>query len=137
MAFKKFIRKGYSTTPSVSLWARGQIAFNASAVDEFGLVEGYVNLMHDTDTNKIGFEFLTDPEEGSLKLKKSHGYMACTCKPFVGTLGVNFPATNITGKKMSNPRRQFPLEFDAGMLVADLAAGSDTEDTDENDQILE
>lgn len=74
MAFQKFVqtgRRGY--TPKVSIWTRGQIGFNRSAVEKLQIKKyKYVILYFDPQIRTIGIKLTNDSQESGIN-KIIHG----------------------------------------------------------------
>lgn len=79
MAFERYKRaRARYGEPKVSIWSRGQIGFNNSAIEEYKL-DGFqfAVLFYDGESKKVGIMFTNDEkEEGVIKFvkRKSGGY---------------------------------------------------------------
>lgn len=77
MAFVKFKHRHTTSVPVVTgRKASGRLSFNRAAVVEYNLEEyKHCNLYFDKDSSMIGFEFLKEPEDGSVKVNnKKYSY---------------------------------------------------------------
>lgn len=69
--FEKFVHPHSTEVPTVSGYARnGRFQFNSAAVKEFGLKnKKHCDLYYDKQNGKIGFVFVDEPTNGSVKVK--------------------------------------------------------------------
>lgn len=98
MPFEKFtdIRKRIDT-PKASIWSRGQIGFNQSAVEGYKIDNfKYVVLFYDRDTKRIGIEFTNDEKsKGAIKLviRKAAG-ASFSARAFLKNYRIDFKETH-------------------------------------------
>jgi len=106
MAFQRFVetgRRGY--TPKVSVWTRGQIGFNRSAVDKLQIKKHkYAILYFDPETRTIGIKFTNDDQESGI-FKIVHGKTGA----FLSAIGF-VQHYEIPHKKT----RKYDVEYDEG-----------------------
>lgn len=105
MAFIKFTKtRSRIDTPKASIWSRGQIGINHSAVVEYGIDSfRYAVLYYDEESNLIGIEFTENKNaEGAVKLvfRKSSG-ISFSARAFLKTFKIDYSET-----------RRYEFEYD-------------------------
>jgi hypothetical protein len=113
MAFEKFTKTGArGLAPKASIWSRGQIGFNQSAVAKFQINNyDYVVLFYDKESKRIGIKLTHKNEEGAIKIvKSSTGAAFVSAKEFIFHYNMYVPET-----------RNYDLDVDAetGFIVID------------------
>jgi hypothetical protein len=95
MTFERYIKPRFHRKPAVSIWKRGQVSFNKSAVEE-NEIDGYdyVVLFFNRETRKIGFLFTTnDKEAGAIRLNKRKNDVTFSAIGFLNYYKVEYRAT--------------------------------------------
>lgn len=85
MAFERFVKRGNIKAPMASIWARGQIGLNVTAIAYYALhVFRYAILFFDDEQKKIGIRFTNDDAQEGIR-QLVHGVFASTisAKSFV------------------------------------------------------
>ena len=114
MAFERFTdTRARGLTPKASIWSRGQVGFNKSAVLKFQInAYNYIVLFYDQDSKRIGIKLTNKEEEGAIKISKKmkSGGASVSAKSFVFHYGINAPET-----------RNYNLEIDpdSNLIVID------------------
>ena len=93
--FKKYIYKGRSGTPKVSIRKCGQIAFNAGAVQKYDLdVFKFVMVYVSDNKKRIAVRFTNnDKESGLIKVQSRPGSFAFSARNFLVLNDVNWSKT--------------------------------------------
>lgn len=93
--FEKFTKQGKSFNPKISIRKRGQIGFNAGAVNRFKLEEnGFVVMFYSKEQNKIAFNFTAESnEEGAIRIVPKKGNFYFSGKTFLDYYGVPYDET--------------------------------------------
>jgi hypothetical protein len=112
--FEKFTKQGKSFNPKISIRMRGQIGFNAGAVNRFKLEEfGYVVMFYSKEQNKIAFKFTKNiGEEGVIKIVPKKGNFYYSGKTFLDYYGIPYDKT-----------RPYDVEWDEENKVAIIDLG--------------
>jgi hypothetical protein len=107
--FEKFTKQGKSFNPKISIRMRGQIGFNAGAVNRFKLEEnGFVVMFYSKEQNKIAFKFTKDSnEEGAIRIVPKKGNFYYSGKTFLDYYGIPYSKT-----------RSYNVEWDENGKVA-------------------
>lgn len=114
MAFERYTRtRARGLLPKASIWSRGQIGFNQSAVLRFEINKfDYIVLFYDLDTKRIGIKLTNEQEEGAIKIinKLASGGALISAKSFL----INYDL-------FSQETRNYDLylDTDSGLLVID------------------
>lgn len=92
MGFKKFINRMQSVAPAVTYVEKsGRFIFNQPAVKKFQLSRySYCWLYYDKEAQKIGFEFLTSPENGACKIANYRYTFNVAGMAFINHYGIKF-----------------------------------------------
>jgi hypothetical protein len=92
--FEKFVRKGKSYRPKLSIRSRGQMGFNNGAVKRFGLEKyDFAVLYFSKEKNQIAIRLATKSEEGSSKIIKKSGNFFISGLAFLDCYQVNHQET--------------------------------------------
>jgi len=116
MAFERFTEtRARGLIPKASIWGRGQIGFNKSAVLKFQInMYNYLVLFYDPDSKRIGIKLTNKEEEGAIKITKklASGGALVSAKSFIFHYDINASKT-----------RNYDLEVDrdSGLIVIDTA----------------
>ena len=86
--------KSRTDEPRMSVWSKGQIAFNKPSIDKFKMTQySHCLLYVDKDLKKIGIKLTdADGESGKMKLKKYKWGYLIGAKNFIKSCGI------VTGK---------------------------------------
>jgi hypothetical protein len=103
MGFERFIKKGRSYKPRVSIWSRGQIGFNQGAVEKHNLNSyTYAILFYDEHTKRVGIQFTNDESEaGAIKLVKRTAGFSFSARAFLDSIDYDYSKT-----------KKYDMEFD-------------------------
>ena len=114
MPFERFTKtRSRGLIPKVSIWSRGQIGFNKSAVAKFEIDKfDYLVLFYDKDSKRIGIKLTNDQEEGAIKIirKLASGGALVSAKSFLFHYDIGGPETRNYGLE---------LDADSGLIVID------------------
>ena len=117
MAFERFTEtRARNLIPKASIWSRGQIGFNKSAVIKFQIkMYNYLVLFYDSDSKRIGIKLTNrKEEEGAIKITKklASGGASVSANSFIFHYGINASET-----------RNYDLELDtdSGLITMDTA----------------
>ena len=114
MAFERFTKtKARGFVPKASIWSRGQIGFNQSAVLKFEFNKyDYVVLFYDDESKRIGIKLANKNEEGAIKVTKklASGGAFVSAKEFL--FHYNIYVTETRNYDLS-------IDSDTGFLIMD------------------
>lgn len=90
--FERFVKSGRSYAPKVSIRKRGQIGFNAGAVERFGLKDkSFAILYMSKDKTKMALRFTNDQnEQGVVVIAKKKGNYFVPGKVFFDYYGIDY-----------------------------------------------
>jgi len=120
MAFERFTKtnaRGF--VPKASIWSRGQIGFNQSAVRKFEFNKyDYVVLFYDVESKRIGIKLANKNEEGVIKISKklASGGASVSAKEFLFHYDINIPDTR---------NYDLAIDSDTGFLIIDTTKYKD------------
>ncbi|NDY74569.1 hypothetical protein DO021_22145 [Desulfobacter hydrogenophilus] len=115
MAFEKFTKTGTRPgVPKISIWTRGQIGFNNTAMLKHKVSDfKYSILFFDKDRNRIGIELTNDgKQDGVCKLiHRKGGGVSFSARAFLNTYKIDYSET-----------KQYNFEYDEEnkMFIVDL-----------------
>ena len=89
--FKKFVHSHSTQIPTVSGFAKaGRFSFNRPAVTKYGLADfKHCDLYFDEKTRQIGFVFLLEPSNGSVKVKNYNNNLSVAGSSMCAHFGID------------------------------------------------
>lgn len=121
--FEKFTKAGKSFNPKISIRQRGQIGFNAGAVNRFKLDENiYVVMYYSREQQKIAFRFTdNEKEEGAIKIVDKPSNYYFSGKTFLDYYEIPYEKT-----------RSYDVEWDGEKRIAIVSLGQGKEGDEQN-----
>jgi hypothetical protein len=97
MAFERYTKTNLRLgEPKISIWSRGQIGFNSTAIVKYKLKDfDYAVLFFDKDTKTIGVKLTNDKREpGAMKLvKRKSGGFSFSAQGFLKYYNIDYGET--------------------------------------------
>lgn len=93
--FKKYIYRGRSGVPKVSIRKNGQIAFNSAAIQKYDLdVYEYIVLYISDRKDRVAIQFTNnDKDSGKIKIQKRPGNFAFSARNFLSVNDITWDKT--------------------------------------------
>lgn len=97
MAFERYTKTNLRMgEPKISIWSRGQIGFNSSAIIKYNLNDfDYAVIFFDKETNMVGIMLTNDKKEpGAMKLvKRKSGGFSFSAQAFLNFYNIDHSKT--------------------------------------------
>jgi hypothetical protein len=98
MEFEKYIHTGRTNAPKITAYHKtGRIVINTTGAEKLGLTEDHkhVCMFFNRDSYTVGFEFLKEPVNGSMKVAWEENKSAViNGNPFFAALNINLQEKN-------------------------------------------
>ena len=114
MSYEKFILKGRTGVPEISITEYGQIVFNGASLVKFDLEKySFSTLYYDKENKKIGIKLTNDEsDEGKRLIRKRKNYATIGAKLFLLYYNI----------KLNGTKKVIPTwDEDAQMIVLDVS----------------